>query len=72
MINNILELKIPEEGKKKIIGIDVAIEKKGGFGAKENEAYISNKIKGKRFIDTTGRYLNGHVNNILLKNVKRK
>ena len=54
MINNILELKISEEGKKKIIGIDVAIEKKGGFVTKENEAYISYKVKGIRCIDTAG------------------
>ena len=31
-----------------------------GLIAKENGAYISNKIKGIRFIDTTGWYLNGH------------
>ena len=60
LINNILELRMPEEGKEKKAGIDGAIEKKGGFITKINEAYISNKIKGIRCIDTPGCDLNGH------------
>lgn len=36
------------------------MEKIGGFVTTDNEAYISNKIKGIRFIDTPGCNLNGH------------
>ena len=60
LINNILELKIPKEGQEKIEGVDGALEKKGGFVTKINEAYISKKIKGIRCIDTPGCDLNGH------------
>ena len=60
LINNILKLEIPLENKQKRIGIDGAIEKKGGFVTKENEIYISDKVSGIRCIDTPGCDLNGH------------
>ena len=72
LINNILNLRIPEEGKKKEKGIDGAMEAQGGFVTSVNEDYISNTVKGIRCIDTPGCDLNGHSIDYTIKECQKE
>ena len=59
LIDNVLNLRIPEKGKAKRAEIDDAEEGQGDFTNK-NEAYISSTVHGIRCIDTPGCDLNGN------------
>ena len=58
LIDNALNLRIPEKGKAKRAGIDGAEEGQGDFVTNKNEAYISNTVHAIRCIDTHGCDLN--------------